>query len=293
MATKTKKKLSEAEIQAKRDAERELVKAAVAELETSDGWVKWLSTRSRFRKYSFGNQLLIALQNPEAVRVTGFKKWLELGYCVRKGEKAIKIWAPLPPSKKAVEAFEKAKARGEECEAPRMFFKLVPVFGDNQVDALPAPAEPADLFPPNVDIAGDDLAPVWGKLVKLAKSYGVTVSKVANANGAKGFYKPATKEIAVVDEGSVNGQVRVLVHEVAHALVRLDKKDGDPKLDYASEELVVESVAFTVCGSLGVDTAGSSIPYIAGWAGKDGMKALEAAAKLTDRLAGTIEQAVE
>ena len=36
-------------------------------------------------------------------------------------------------------------------------------------------------------------------------------------------------------------------HELAHALVRADRQDDDPELDYASEELVVESVVFSPC----------------------------------------------
>ena len=36
---------------------------------------------------------------PEATRVAGFRKWLELGYCVRKGERGIRIMAPLPSPK--------------------------------------------------------------------------------------------------------------------------------------------------------------------------------------------------
>jgi hypothetical protein len=30
-------------------------------------------------------------------------------------------------------------------------------------------------------------------------------------------------------------------------------------------ELIVEGVAYVVCGSLGLDTASESVPYLAGW----------------------------
>ena len=42
------------------------------------------------------NLCLILLANPQASFVAGFKAWLELGYCVRKGEHAIWIFAPMP-----------------------------------------------------------------------------------------------------------------------------------------------------------------------------------------------------
>lgn len=43
---------------------------------------------------------------------------------------------------------------------------------------------------------------------------------------------------------SVNAQVSVTCHELAHALVRHDRHDDDPTLGYAEEELVAESVVF-------------------------------------------------
>lgn len=52
------------------------------------------ASRSRFHRYSLRNTLLIAFQCPHATHVAGFRRWLELGRGVRKGEKAIRILAP-------------------------------------------------------------------------------------------------------------------------------------------------------------------------------------------------------
>jgi hypothetical protein len=38
-----------------------------------------------------------------------------------------------------------------------------------------------------------------------------------------------------------------LVHELAHALVRADRRDEDPELDQPAEELVAETVVFSPC----------------------------------------------
>jgi hypothetical protein len=47
-------------------------------------------------RYSLNYQLLIALQTSGlASFVAGFRAWLELGYAVRKGERAIRILAPM------------------------------------------------------------------------------------------------------------------------------------------------------------------------------------------------------
>jgi hypothetical protein len=55
----------------------------------------WLSTMSRFYNYSFDNQILIWAQCPTATRVAGFHAWKDLGRSVNKGEKAIRILAPI------------------------------------------------------------------------------------------------------------------------------------------------------------------------------------------------------
>jgi hypothetical protein len=93
---------TEAERQERREADRRRAAQAVEALKSSEGWQAWLHARSKFHNYSFTNQLLIAMQRPEATYVTGFRKWLELGYCVRRGEKALYIWMPVPPSRKAI-----------------------------------------------------------------------------------------------------------------------------------------------------------------------------------------------
>ena len=48
-----------------------------------------------FRAYSAGNCMLLALQcherGIEPVHIAGFRTWLKLGRCVRKGERALRI----------------------------------------------------------------------------------------------------------------------------------------------------------------------------------------------------------
>jgi antirestriction protein ArdC len=296
MATKSKKRdaASEAGRAERRAAEREQMREAVEALRTSEGWRRWLRVRRHFHSYSFHNQLLIAMQCPEATRVAGFRRWLELGWCVRKGEHAIRIWAPCPPSKKQLGRWREAGARPEE--KPRTFFRLVPVFDASQVDPLPEfPGEPMPLEPPHEPITGDGLADRIPALVGFADSLGLEVAVEEIRGAACGYHEPATGRIVVEEVGpefSANAQVSVLVHELAHALVRIDRREGDPNLDYASEEVVVESVAYSVCASLGLDASGSAVPYVAGWAERAGGDPIEAYAELIDRLARRIEEVV-
>ena len=136
-------KLSESEREQRRARDRERLKLAAEQLLTSEGWERWVRVRSRngLARYSVNNQLLIALARPDATFVAGFRAWLELGYQVRKGEKAIWILAPLTIKKRD-------RVSGEETGETRTLFRAVPVFDRAQVTAgehatpLEPPVEP-------------------------------------------------------------------------------------------------------------------------------------------------------
>lgn len=286
------KTLSEAERQERREADRRRSEEAVQALLSSEGWKRWLACRRHFHRYSLANQLLIALQMPDASRVAGFRVWLKLGYCVRKGEHAvIYIWMPIPPTRKAVEAWREAGSpAGQE---PRTRFRLGPVFDRSQVTELPPPAVPVPLDPPISDVEGDDLEWALEPLEELAAELGSMVVLELLPRDVGGYFDPSTKTIGLNARRPVNHGVKTLVHELGHALVReLDAPDGRRQFTYAEEELVVESIAFTVCGSIGLDTSGYSIPYLASWSQAGALETIERAARTIDDLASRIEAAV-
>ena len=64
-------------------------------------------------------------------------------------------------------------------------------------------------------------------------------------------------------------------------------------MTYDEEELVVESVAFTVCGSLGLDTSGYSVPYLASWSEDAELETIGRAAGVIDRIARRVEDALD
>jgi hypothetical protein len=79
-----------------------------------------------------------------------------------------------------------------------------------------------------------------------------------------------------------------LVQEVAHA----------HGIDYtaynrAEAELIVESVAWIVCGSVGLDTDGESIPYLVGWNNNQTVDRITELAGTIDSIASTIEAALD
>lgn len=282
--------LTDEERAEKRAAERELMAQAVQALRCSEGWQHWFHVRRHFHSYGLHNQLLIAVQCPGATRVAGFRRWLDLGYAVRKGEHGLSIWAPCTPSKTKLRRWREAGANPED--RPRTFFRLVKVFDRSQVDPLPEfPGGPVDLDPPLEPVEGDGLAGLFEPLANFATSIGYTLAVEEIPGSALGYCSPSRRHIGVEPvsaEFSANAQVDIEIHELAHALVRCDRHEDDPTLSYAEEEVVVECVAYTVCSSVGLDTAGFSVPYVASWS--DGEE-IERYAALIDRLASRLEDA--
>jgi antirestriction protein ArdC len=91
---------------------------------------------------------------------------------------------------------------------------------------------------------------------------------------------------------SPNAAVATRIHELAHALIDIDRHEQDPSLSYAEEELVAESIAYTCCRSVALATDANSIPYLASWAEGAELELLEQTARLIHRLASRIEQAL-
>ena len=104
----------------------------IAGILTSEGYARYLQAASRFHAYSFGNVILVMCQRPDATHVAGFRRWLELGRCVRKGEKAIRIFAPVRYRRRHAEETD-----DNQDEPQLVGFKLAAVFDVSQTEPLP------------------------------------------------------------------------------------------------------------------------------------------------------------
>jgi hypothetical protein len=188
-------KLTDAEREQRRVADRERLKQAAEQLLTSDGWQRWVRLRSRagLARLSLSNQLLVALARPDASFVAGFKAWLDLGYCVRKDEKAIRIIAPMPVK-------ERNRATGEETGETITLFKSVSVFDAQQVEPLPY-GKPTPLQAPSQPLSGDSHAHLIAPTIAFAESLGYTVSFEPIAGSAGGWCDTKAKRIVVDANG--------------------------------------------------------------------------------------------
>jgi hypothetical protein len=141
--------------------------------------------------------------------------------------------------------------------------------------------------PPAQPIEGDSHTELIVPLQELGRELGYRVEiRDLPDHGPGGWCDHKLKHIAIAT-GPANGQVRTLVHELAHAL-------GVGYEQYGREqaEVLVDCVTYIFCSSVGLDIAGESIPYIAGW-GEDGaLDAIREYAETIDTIARRIEDAL-
>jgi len=282
------RKMNEAERAARRADDRQRLEQAARALLSSEGWQRWVAVRARngLARYSFGNQLLIAAQNPEATYVAGFRAFLELNRCVRKGERAIRILAPMSFRNREVDSADHQPSSEDEQRA-RTLFRAVPVFDVSQTDPL-ADMEPVPLDSPQQPIQGATHAHLIPPLTQLAAELGYSVDTRPLNGPVGGWCDYQKREIVTNQELAANAQVRVLVHELAHAL----------GVDYHSygrqrAEVLVDTVTYIVCGSVGLDVSGSTVPYVAGWGETGELDAIRAFAETIDKIARRIEDILQ
>ncbi|WP_013334987.1 ArdC-like ssDNA-binding domain-containing protein [Gloeothece verrucosa] len=233
----------------------EKLEAGISELLTSNNWQQYLKKQSQFHRYSFNNTMLILLQCPHASRVAGYQQWQNLGRQVKKGEKGIKILAPL---KRKVE--RETDNGNPEFKWILNGFKIVSVFDISQTEGDDLPQIVSSL-------TGDDQG-LLNRLVAFSENNKVPVY-FKGALGANGYcrYDRITgepKEIVVDPLLPPLGKAKTLAHEIAHSILH---KRGDyvEHTPTSTAELEAESVAFVILQHFGLDSSNYSFGYICSW----------------------------
>ena len=144
MASRTRT-LSGAERERRRRADRDRLERAARALLSSDGWQRWVRVRSSngLARYSFGNQLLIAMQtNGHATYVAGFRAWLTLN---RPSARARRRSASSPRCRQGPRRQPNADGQAKDDACGRSF-STVAVFDVAQTEPLPG-GDPVPLSP--------------------------------------------------------------------------------------------------------------------------------------------------
>jgi antirestriction protein ArdC len=261
--TPAKRETDEAARDAKMLAAHELMTAKVAELRTSEDWVAWLNVASKFHRYSFLNVWLMHCEAEDRgmeplTHVAGFKRWLEMDRCVRKGEKGLSIFAPLLRRIRPDE-------EGFDPERPnrqRLYgFRLTSVFDVQQTDGKPLPERPEPTYP-----EGEVAEGLLDRLTAFAESIGFPV-EYGETGHANGYTSPTEHKIVLSATKLTTDarKARTLIHEIGHALLHTEG-DYDYRGHRDLAETEAESVAYVTGTYLGIDMKDYSFHYVADWA---------------------------
>ena len=224
----------------------------------SDTLTAYLGTMAKFHRYSFGNILLIASQQPDATQVAGFGTWKKLRRFVKKGEKGIVIIAPVVISTEQVEDGDKDTA---------LRFDISQTDGE----ALP-----------EFSRVGGNPSGHADHLKAFITTQGINLEFSDNLGGAHGVSRGGS--ISILNTLEPAQEFSVLVHELAHEL--LHKSNDKDRPSKTVRETEAEAVAFVVNHAVGLKTNSASSDYIKLYRGDSGTLAssLERIQKAASRI---------
>lgn len=262
----------------------QLLKDGVKDYFESDTYKQYLTTMSKFHNYSPRNIQMILMQNPEASHVASFKKWKDdFERSVNKGEKALRIFAPITLKKRDPKTNEPLLDENGN-EQTFTSFKLVPVFDISQTSGK-------ELTKPIYELEGtyEDYGNLFKSAKEVSEANGVPLSFSKDTNEANGFYSVSRNEIVIKQGLSEQQTLKTIFHEMAHSdLHNLEKLQETP-LKRSTAELQAESVAFVVASHYGLDTSEYSFGYLATWTrDPEGLSDLEGQIKIVQKEANSL-----
>lgn len=247
----------------------EQLEKGIKDMFTSEKYMDYLNTMSKFHGYSLNNTLLIAAQNPKASLVAGFKSWEKnFERHVKRGEKGIKILAPSPYTKKVLQEKvnpdtgemildKNGNPVKEETEIKLTSFRVVSVFDVSQTEGKELPSVAHDLQDNIKDY------PLYIQALEQVSDVPIAFEEINGS--AHGYYSHATDSIAIQSGMSESQTVKTMIHEIAHSILHNDNVPDAKEKDRQTKEVEAESVAYTVCKHFGIDSSDYSFGYIAGW----------------------------
>ena len=226
------------------------VKSLIEQLEAghSDALTAYLDAMSRFHNYSFGNILEIARQKPNATRVAGLYAWNQLGRKVMKGQKGIRILAPIIGIKRKPDT-EAEKDITKQNTRVLVGFRNAYVFDVSQTDGAELPT-----------------------MREMSGSVGENRDRLVSFVGAQGIELVFTEKIAPALGMSYGGRIAILpgrsdaeefstlVHELAHEM--LHKAERRTTTTKVVRETEAEAIAFVIGKAVGLETGTASADYI-------------------------------
>ncbi|MGT2858869.1 PBECR4 domain-containing protein [Streptococcus dysgalactiae subsp. equisimilis] len=238
------------------------LKDGIKEYLNSDKYKDYLTKMSQLNHYSSRNLRLILAQNPEATQVASFKQWKEtFERHVKKGEKSLRIFAPMTKLKKDENNQPILDKNGKPETVT--FFGLVPVFDVSQTEGKEMPKAISEVKEQVSDL---DYANLYRAMMTIAKANNVSVRFEEMQGEAKGYYNPAEHQIVLRSNDMNKSQlIKTFLHETAHSELHHANSPQQEQLTRSTAELQAESVAYVVSAYYGLDTSDYSFGYLASW----------------------------
>ncbi len=239
--------------QTAREVIAENVKLLIAQLESghSEGLTAYLTAMGRFHNYSFGNILEIARQKPDATRVAGLYAWNQLGRKVMKGQKGIRILAPMIGTRKKKDTEAKRSQDPAAINTPVLVgFRAVYVFDVSQTEG----AELPELSERVSGSVGENRE----RLIEFVAAQGIELEFKESIAPALGISYGG--RIAVLPGQAPAEEFSTLVHELAHEM--LHKAERRTATTKTVRETEAEAIAFVVGSSIGLTNGHASADYI-------------------------------
>lgn len=264
----------------------------------SEKYAQYLKVMSHFTHYSVNNTILIAMQTGgQASMVAGYTAWQKnFGRQVNRGEKAIKIFAPMTyKRKKKVDMIDQAtgqplrnpdgSVRKEIIEVTVPSFRVTNVFDISQTSGPPLPTL-VDELEGNVERYQD--------FVQAIRNISPVPVGFEEMEGKDGYYHQVEKRIAINEDMSETQTMAAMIHELAHAkLHALDPNNLKESAkargkDQRTMEVEAESIAAVVSSYFGIDTSANSWGYVASWSRNKELPELTASLQVIKDTAGEI-----
>jgi hypothetical protein len=249
--TQNLKQQQQQKLQTAKEAIAANVQALIEQLEQghSEGLTAYLTAMGRFHNYSFGNILEIARQRPDAQRVAGLYAWNQLGRKVKKGERGIRILAPVIGVKRKRDAEAEKDIRTQN-QAVLVGFRSAYVFDVSQTEGKELP-ELSERVTGNVGEYRE-------RLVDFILAQGIQLEFKESIAPALGMSYGG--KIAILPGQSPAEEFSTLVHEASHEL--LHKAERRTATTKTVRETEAEAIAFVVSTTIGLDTGRASADYI-------------------------------
>jgi hypothetical protein len=249
--TQNLKQQQQQKLQTAKEAIAANIQALIEQLEQghSEGLTAYLTAMGRFHNYSFGNILEIARQRPDAQRVAGLYAWNQLGRKVKKGERGIRILAPVIGVKRKRDAEAEKDIRTQN-QAVLVGFRSAYVFDVSQTEGKELP-ELSERVTGNVGEYRE-------RLVDFILAQGIQLEFKESIAPALGMSYGG--KIAILPGQSPAEEFSTLVHEASHEL--LHKAERRTATTKTVRETEAEAIAFVVSTTIGLDTGRASADYI-------------------------------